>query len=104
MIIGYMKQTVEELWSMTLRVWSKWNELEHGNASFSVKDVNIITTIVREIYEKYESDERDEVNWIFGISQDVCTMGTVGSMVAWAELTLYSCVTNDVERKNMRRE
>ena len=66
MILGCLKSSVEELWSMVLRVWTKRNECEHGKKiSYSVKDMEMTKKMVQELYERNENGDREEIKWLF---------------------------------------
>ena len=63
---GCIRDLVQNMWSMMLRLWRKRNDLEHGSKSFYSKaDIDTMNEIVDICYEKFSSNAERSDKWIF---------------------------------------
>ena len=91
-----MKSMVEELWSMTLTVWKRRNDVEHGdNSVYSKQDLRMMADIIDRIYSDIKENVNEDDQWIFEKSAVERKKDTVINMITWIEI-VYAMYIVDI--------
>ena len=88
---------VEELWSMTLTVWKRRNDVEHGdNSVYSKQDLRMMADIIDRIYSNTKENVNEDDQWIFEKSAVERKKDTVINMITWIEI-VYAMYIVDID-------
>ena len=100
---GCIRDLVQNMWSMMLRLWRKRNDLEHGSKSFYSKaDIDTMNEIVDICYEKFSSNAERSDKWIFEMNCEERKKEKIVSTLGWIELVGTVYVDEKVEVQELK--